>query len=179
MFDMLEIRFVDIHGTLKAMNVPISATDMSNATKDPVFTEGVNIDGSSVTGFTPIEDSDLHLKPDPESLVELPYTERPKLAVMCKIIKNGIVFVGDTRSRLRKILNSKLGNQGWTLKVGPEPEFFLFDGIKPIDAGRYADIFPDAIAEGMIKRFSEHLTRLKFQPKVHHHEVGTGQTFHL
>lgn len=175
MFNMLEIRFVDIHGTLKAMNIPISVTDMSNATKDPVFIEGVNIDGSSVAGFTPIEDSDLHLEPEPDTLIELPYTEKPKLAVMCKILKDGNLFVGDTRSRLKYVLDNKLGSRGWTLKIGPEPEFFLLDGMKPVDDGAYADIFPDAIAEGMIKRFSEHLTRLKFKPKVHHHEVGTGQ----
>jgi len=175
MFKMLEIRYVDIHGTLKAMNVPISVEKLSDTPKDKVFIEGVNIDGSSVSGFTPIEDSDLHLKPDPESLLELPYTEIPKLASMCDILKNGEVFTGDTRSRLKNIIKNKLNNRGWSLKIGPEPEFFLLDGIKPIDEGRYADIFPNAIAEGMVKRFSENLTKLKFKPKVHHHETGPGQ----
>ena len=175
MFNMLEIRFVDIHGTLKAMNIPISGTDISNAIKDPVFSEGVNVDGSSVDGFTPIEDSDLHLQPDSESLVELPYTETPKLAVMCDILQRGTVFAGDTRSRLKHILKEKLEPRGWSLGVGPEPEFFLLNGNQPIDEGEYSDIYPNAIAEGMIKRFSQHLTKLKLTPKVHHHEVGKGQ----
>ncbi|UCE14447.1 MAG: glutamine synthetase, partial [Candidatus Heimdallarchaeota archaeon] len=77
MFSMLEIRFVDINGTLKAMNVPISVKEISTATQDPVFAEGINIDGSSVAGFTTLENSDLHLLPVPESLLELPYTNEP------------------------------------------------------------------------------------------------------
>jgi len=82
MFNMLEIRFVDIHGTLKAMNLPVEIEKLSDTTNDPVFSEGINIDGSSVAGFTSLENSDLHLVPVAESLFELPYTDEPKLAVM-------------------------------------------------------------------------------------------------
>jgi len=82
MFNMLEVRLIDIHGTLKAMNLPVEIERLSDATDDPVFSGGINIDGSSVAGFTSLENSDLHLLPVPESLLELPYTDNPKLAVM-------------------------------------------------------------------------------------------------
>ncbi|MHA1974216.1 MAG: glutamine synthetase family protein [Candidatus Hodarchaeales archaeon] len=171
---MLEIRFVDIHGTLKAMNFPIEAKSIENAVNAPVFTDGVNIDGSSVEGFTSIEKSDLHLKPIPDTLIDLPYTDEPKLAVMCEIHQDGEVFKGDTRSRLKYVLNKYLGKD-WTLKLGPEPEFFLLKDNRPVDNGRYADVYPDAVAEGVIKRFSRNLTKVNLKPKVHHHEVGRGQ----
>jgi glutamine synthetase len=175
MFNIIEIRFVDIHGKLKAMNVPVTIHDLQTANSDPVFTEGASIDGSSVDGFTPLENSDLHLIPDPESLIELSYTEEPKIAVMCEIYQHGKVFVGDTRSRLKSIIDEKLSSRGWKLKVGPEPEFFLLKDKKPVDDGGYADIFPNAIAEGAIKRFPSHLAKAGISCQVHHHEVGSGQ----
>jgi glutamine synthetase len=175
MFNMIEIRFVDIHGKLKAMNVPVTIHDLQTADTDPVFKEGANIDGSSVAGFTPLENSDLHLIPDKESIIELSYTEEPKIAAMCKIYQHGKIFAGDTRSRLKLIIEEKLSERGWTLKVGPEPEFFLLKDKKPVDNGGYADIFPNAIAEGAIKRFPSHLTKAGISCKVHHHEVGSGQ----
>ncbi len=175
MFNMLEIRFVDIHGTLKAMNLPIAAEEISTAITDPVFSEGINIDGSSVAGFTTLESSDLHLSPVTDSLFELPYTEEPKLAVMCEIRQDGNIFAGDTRSQLRNIIKKYLTTKGLSLKVGPEPEFYLFKDNVPVDQGKYADIFPNAILEGMVKRFSQYLTKALIKPKVHHHEVGPGQ----
>ena len=175
MYNIIEIRFVDIHGKLKAMNVPVTIHDLQTANSDPVFTEGASIDGSSVDGFTPLENSDLHLIPDPKSLIELSYTEEPKIAVMCEIYQHGKIFVGDTRSRLKSIIDEKLSSRGWKLKVGPEPEFFLLKDKKPVDDGGYADIFPNAIAEGAIKRFPSHLAKAGISCQVHHHEVGSGQ----
>lgn len=175
MFSMLEIRFVDINGTLKAMNIPISVEEISTAPQEPAFLEGINIDGSSVAGFTTLENSDLHLLPVPENLLELPYTDEPKLAVMCEIRQDGRTFAGDTRSQLRQIIEKKLITKGLSLMVGPEPEFYILKNNIPIDEGQYADIYPNAFAEGMVKRFSQYLTQALLKPKVHHHEVGPGQ----
>ncbi|MHA1941232.1 MAG: glutamine synthetase family protein, partial [Candidatus Hodarchaeales archaeon] len=175
LYNMLEIRFVDIHGKLKAVNVPVSIHDTQTAQSDPIFVEGANIDGSSIAGFSPIESSDLHLVPDPSSLIELSYTEEPKLAVMCEIFQYGESFKGDTRSRLKMIIDKELTNRGWVLNVGPEPEFFLLKDNLPVDEGDYSDVFPDALAEGVIKRFPSHLEKSGIISKVHHHEVGSGQ----
>jgi glutamine synthetase len=175
MYNMLEIRFVDIHGKIRAMNTPIAAQDLTKALNDPVFSEGVNIDGSSVAGFTELSNSDLHLLPEKETLFELPYTDEPKLAVMCEIQQNNRIFEGDTRSRLKQIVEKYLRSRGWSLKIGPEPEFYLLKENDPVDNGEYADTYPDSIAEGVIKRFSLHLSRSTIKPKVHHHEVGPGQ----
>lgn len=175
MYNVLEIRFVDIHGKLKAMNVPVNIHDLNTAQSDPIFAQGANIDGSSIAGFTSLENSDLHLVPEPDSLIELSYTEEPKLAVMCEIFQHAKIFQGDTRSRLKTVINEKLTSRGWKLGVGPEPEFFLLKDDQPVDLGKYADIFPDAIAEGVIKRFPAHLEAAGIICHVHHHEAGSGQ----
>ncbi|GAG20429.1 unnamed protein product, partial [marine sediment metagenome] len=106
---------------------------------------------------------------------ELPYVDEPKLAAMCDIHQDGIIFAGDTRSQLRSIIEKHLTTKGLSLKVGPEPEFYLLKDNVPVDQGQYADIFPNARVEGIVKRFSQYLTKSLIQPKVHHHEVGPGQ----
>ena len=55
-FEFLEIRFVDITGAPKMMTVPLEKkyTTLDEVTSDRVFEEGVNIDGSSVQGFSKI-----------------------------------------------------------------------------------------------------------------------------
>jgi len=176
MFNITEIRFVDIHGRLKTMNLPLEkpVSTIDDAKNDPIFEIGANIDGSSVEGFTPIEDSDLLLKPLRETLFQLPYTEFPKLACMCEIMRNGKVFEGDTRSRLRQQMEHLLGKNK-ILKIGPEPEFFILKGNKPIDSGQYGDVFPSAAASGLIKRFSDNLTTAGVSPRIHHHETANGQ----
>jgi len=176
MFNMIEIRFVDIHGRLAAMNMPLEETALSvqDALMDSIFDSGANIDGSSVAGFTPIEDSDLLLKPLKETLFQLPYTEDQKLACMCEILRNGKIYEGDTRSRLRHQMERLLGGNQ-VLRIGPEPEFFIIKDDIPFDQGGYGDVFPTAAASGLIKRFSEDLTTAGVSPRVHHHETAPGQ----
>ncbi|MFX0052881.1 MAG: glutamine synthetase family protein, partial [Candidatus Hermodarchaeota archaeon] len=116
-----------------------------------------------------------HLLPEKETLFELPYTDEPKLAVMCEIRQNNRIFEGDTRSRLKQIVEKYLRSRGWSLKIGPEPEFYLLKENDPVDKGEYADTYPNSIAEGVIKRFSQNLSKSTLKPKVHHHEVGPGQ----
>jgi glutamine synthetase len=177
MYEMLEIRFVDINGRLKAMNCPLEkpVDDLQAAKHDSIFSEGVNIDGSSVPGFTSLENSDLHLKPIRETLIDLPYTSEPKLGVMCKITQAGKIFTGDTRSQLVNVIEKLLGSRGWSLKIGPEPEFYLLKDGESVDSGKYADVFPDSYSAGMIKRFSRYMRKTGLLPRVHHHEVGPGQ----
>ena len=173
---MIEVRFVDIHGKLKAMNLPLQETvkTIEEAKNDIIFIEGINIDGSSVKGFTPIEDSDLFLQPLKETIFELPYTEFPKLACMSKIYRNESVFKGDTRSLLEQRIR-KLLKKNQTLMVGPEPEFFIMKDGRPADVGNYADVYPSASESGLIKRFSQDLITAGITTRVSHHEVAAGQ----
>ncbi|MFQ5981110.1 MAG: glutamine synthetase family protein [Candidatus Heimdallarchaeota archaeon] len=174
-FEFLEIRFVDITGAPKMMTVPLEtkSNSLDDVALDSVFETGVNIDGSSVKGFTKIEDSDLVLMPDPASLFAVPYIERARKAgVMCYISKGGVPFEGDTRALLSNTLQ-KFNDQ--RLSVGPEPEFFLIHDEKPADEGKYADVYPSSSSSGLIKQFSVDLRTAGIPTKISHHEVGKGQ----
>lgn len=175
---MIEVRFVDIDGRLKGMVYPLEKphSTLEEVKGDQIFDEGLAIDGSSVQGFTPIEDSDLLLKPLKETIFEIPYTDLPqtKVACMCDIYRHDRIFQGDTRSRLRIVMEKLLGTNR-IVKVGPEPEFFILKDKKPIDSGGYGDVYPNAEISGLIKKFSFDLMSIGFKLRVHHHEVSPAQ----
>ncbi|MFQ5573375.1 MAG: type I glutamate--ammonia ligase, partial [Nitrosopumilaceae archaeon] len=90
------------------------------------------LDGSSIVGFTSIDDSDLVLKPDPNTYAVIPWMGESKTArLLCD------VYWGMGRGRLERDprgiaqkAEQYLKTQGYDYSVwGPEVEFFVFDKI--------------------------------------------------
>ena len=88
--DLLEARFVDILGRVKAMAIPLTrpSDDLHMIAQDPAVAKGVSADGSSVQGYMQIQDSDLHLAPDPTTVFRLPYDPR-RAAAYCDVYPKG------------------------------------------------------------------------------------------
>ncbi|GAA3323898.1 hypothetical protein GCM10020331_049610 [Ectobacillus funiculus] len=89
-------------------------------------------DGSSIEGFVRIEESDMYLYPDLDTWVIFPWTPEKKEKVarlICDIYNpDGTPFEGDPRNNLKRILK-EMEALGFThFNLGPEPEFFLFQG---------------------------------------------------
>ena len=97
------MQFVDIHGTPKNMAVPLAKPgDIEDILKD-----GLLFDGSSIEGFVDINESDLVIKPDPDTFSTLPW--RPEEKGVCRFIcdifwPDGTPFEGDPRNVLKKSL---------------------------------------------------------------------------
>src|ERR1700743_3599989 len=68
--------FTDILGQLKSFS--INATELADA-----FENGMGFDGSSITGFNAIEESDMIAQPDPSTFCELPW--RPEEAGVARM----------------------------------------------------------------------------------------------
>ena len=90
------------------------------------------LDGSSILGFTSIDDSDLILKPDPSTFAVIPWYEENKTArLLCD------VYLGAGRGRLsRDPRGIAQGAEEWVKAAGfdysawgPEVEFFVFDKV--------------------------------------------------
>ena len=62
----IRLWFTDILGQLKAFS--INATELADA-----FEGGMGFDGSSITGFNAIEESDMIAMPDPTTFAVLPW----------------------------------------------------------------------------------------------------------
>ena len=168
-------QFSDVTGKVKSVDAPVER--LAEALED-----GVWFDGSSVEGFTRIQESDMHLRVDIDSYAVLPWTpdDYKRARFFCDIYTpEGEVFEGDPRGMLKKWMK-KVDEKGWIFNVGPEPEFFLFlhnDHIHPVphDVGGYFDFSSNDSAAQVRAELVEALNGMGLEVEVAHHEVALGQ----
>lgn len=128
----LDFWFVDIFGELHRMGMPSYAVSESN------FTDGLEkLDASSIRGFKDVNQSDMILKPDPDSFCILPpdYDNgtRKNGRIFCDLYeantKSPTRYGRDSRGIVAKaeerLKQFNLTHTHW----GPEIEFFVFDAI--------------------------------------------------
>src|SRR4051794_10025763 len=136
--------FTDVLGQLKSFS--INASELEDA-----FEGGMGFDGSSITGFNPIEESDMIAVPDPSTFELIPWRpdeENTVARMFCDIqVPGGGAYEGDPRWILRRALQraEDMGFEGFN--VGPELEFFYFKSAKTqggppevLDEGGYFDL---------------------------------------
>jgi glutamine synthetase len=123
----VDFRFVDTKGKEQHTTVPISAFN------EDKFESGHAFDGSSIAGWKGIEASDMLLMPDPTACYIDPFYEEPTLVITCDVIEpsDGKGYDRDPRSIAKRaeayLKSSGLGDAAY---FGPEPEFFIFDGVR-------------------------------------------------
>jgi glutamine synthetase len=167
--------FTDILGQLKSF--AIGKEELSHA-----FEDGMGFDGSSITGFNRIEESDMIAMPDPSTFRILPWRagEGHKVGrVFCDILKpGGEPYEGDPRWVMRRALGraADLGFDHFYL--GPELEFFLFAndrGTEILDKGGYFDLTTLDVASDFRRDVVFTLRELGIPVEYTHHEVGPSQ----
>lgn len=173
----VSLQFTDVTGVVKSVDIPIARVGEA-------LDDGVWFDGSSVEGFSRIQESDMRLVISPDTYAVLPWTppELRRARVFCDIYQpDGEPFPGDPRGMLRQIL-AKIEKRGWTFNVGPEPEFFLFrrngpDSIHPVphDVGSYFDFSANDEAVRVRTELMDALAGLGLDVEMGHHEVALGQ----
>src|SRR2546421_7819941 len=125
--DDRDIRFVrlwftDILGQLKSFS--INAAELDDA-----FEGGMGFDGSSITGFNAIEESDMIAMPDVSTFKLLPWRPEDKgvARMFCDVVTPAREpYEGDPRHVLRRALERAESMGFDTFNVGPELEFFYF-----------------------------------------------------
>jgi glutamine synthetase len=171
----ISLQFSDVTGAVKSVDMPVNGLE-------DALSDGVWFDGSSVEGFARIQESDMHLRLDPDTYAVLTWTkpELRRARVFCDIyMPSGEPFEGDPRGTLKRML-SVIEKRGWSYNVGPEPEFFLFrggNGIHPTphDNGGYFDFSSDDEAAHVRAELMEGLNAMGLEVEVGHHEVARGQ----
>src|SRR5919198_929666 len=128
--DFVLLWFTDIEGHLKSF--AITPAEVEEALDD-----GMGFDGSSITGFNAIEESDMVAIPDPSTFRLLPARDGEARVgrMICDVVKpDGEPYEGDPRYVLRRALE-RMKQMGFdTFNVGPELEYFLFKTIKALEA---------------------------------------------
>lgn len=175
--EFLRLQFIDILGIQKNVEVPKSQF------KKALYGE-IMFDGSSIDGFTRIEESDMLLKPDPNSFFIFPWGgDRNKTArLLCDVYTTDEKpFEGCPRYALKKVIK-EAKDMGFEMFVGPEPEFFLFNfdekgqAILDVhDNAGYFDLAPLDKGDEVRKEIVILLQNLGFEIEASHHEVAAGQ----
>src|SRR5919201_850027 len=166
--------FTDIEGHLKSFAItPGEAED--------ALDDGMGFDGSSITGFNAIEESDMVAIPDPATFRMMPRREgESKVSRMiCDVVKpDGEPYEGDPRYVLRRALE-RMQSMGFdTFNVGPELEYFLFksnESAETLDEGGYFAMTTLDAATELRNETINALEAMGIPVEYHHHEVGPSQ----
>ena len=127
-----QIKFIDLQFSSLTGRFHHTTISADTFTPDQMEDGLPKLDGSSIVGFTSIDDSDLVLKPDPNSFALIPWmTDNKTARLLCD------VYWGFGRGRLSRDprgiaqkAEEYTKSQGYDFSNwGPEVEFFVFDKI--------------------------------------------------
>ncbi|MFZ4125859.1 MAG: type I glutamate--ammonia ligase [Rickettsiales bacterium] len=133
----VDFRFTDPRG--KWQHTTYIADKVNKAT----FEDGVMFDGSSISGWKSINESDMILMPDASTAFLDPFSAQPTLVVTGDIIEpaTGQSYGRDPRSTARRAeAYLKYTGIGDTAYFGPELEFFVFDDVR-FDSGQFGAFY--------------------------------------
>ncbi len=170
----IRLWFTDVVGQLKSF--AITASEIETA-----LTNGMGFDGSSITGYQDIEESDMIAMPDPSTFKVLPWRpqEQKVARMICDVLNpDKTPYEGDPRFVLKRALERAAGMGFDHYYVGPELEFFYFknsEGTEILDKGGYFDLTPLDIASDLRRDTVLACEEMGIQIEYSHHEVGPSQ----
>ena len=173
----IRLAFCDVFG--KQKNISIMPEELGRA-----FEYGIAFDASSIEGFGDETHSDLFLKPNSETLMNLPW--RPEHGKVVRMFSDvtypsGKIYECDTRYLLKKAIKDA-SDAGISFFFGAEQEFYLFKldqngkpTKEPYDDAGYMDIAPEDKGENIRREICLLLEQMGIRPESSHHEGGPGQ----
>ena len=123
----LDLRFTDPKGKMQHV------TFHSDLVDEDLFKDGTMFDGSSISGWKDINESDMVLLPDASTAKMDPFYQQDTLAVFCDILEpdTGEAYNRDPRGTAKAaeayMRSAKVGDDVY---FGPEAEFFVFDDVR-------------------------------------------------
>ena len=166
--------FTDIIGTLKSFSLTVGELE-------DALDGGMGFDGSSITGYQDIEESDMIALPDPSTFKIFPWSpkETPVARMFCDVqTTDGDPYVGDPRHILKRALE-RANEMGFDkFNCGPELEFFYFkdsQSTEPLDYGGYFDLTTLDAATSLRRETIFALQDMGIQVEYSHHEVAHSQ----
>jgi glutamine synthetase len=159
--DIVDLRFMDFPGLWQHFSVPPREID------EKTFENGLGFDGSSIRGWQVINESDMLVKPVPETAFIDPFFQAKTLVMICNICDpvTGEDYTRDPRNIARKAENylKSLGLAD-TAYFGPEAEFFIFDDIR-FDQNEHEGYYHIDSSEGRWNTGKEENPNLGYKPR--------------
>lgn len=123
----IDFKFMDFPGQWQHFTVPVSQLSEDS------FEDGYGFDGSSIRGWKPINESDMLIIPDPNTVFVDEFIEAPTLSLICDVYEPA---TKEKYSRCPRNIAQKaeayVKSTGLadTVYFGPEAEFFIFDDVR-------------------------------------------------
>ncbi|MFH1201582.1 MAG: glutamine synthetase family protein [Candidatus Omnitrophota bacterium] len=170
----IRLWFTDVLGQVKSF--AITDSELKGALE-----RGMGFDGSSITGYQDIEESDMIAMPDPDTFTMVPW--RPKEKAVARMICNILnpdkaPYEGDPRYVLKKALERAKSAGFDHYYVGPELEYFYFksdQATEILDKGGYFDLTTLDVASDLRRETILALEQMGIQIEYSHHEVAPSQ----
>lgn len=175
----IKLQFVDMNGQVKNLAIPSEHVDKA-------LNNEMMLDGSSIKGFRSIETSDMLFFPDRNTFQILPWRTKEGLGKTARLIcdihnADGTPFEGCPRCNLQRLMK-EAEKMGFSMNMGPEAEFFLFDKdeknnvtVQTHDKAGYYDVGPDDLGENVRSEIVLALKEMNFDIEAAHHENAQGQ----
>jgi glutamine synthetase len=173
---LIRLWFTDVLGNLKSF--AISPAELENALED-----GMTFDGSSIDGFSRVQESDVLAVPDANTFVMLPWADQkaPEARVFCDIHHlDGTPFGGDPRQVLRRNLEAAQ-SRGLDFLVAPDIEFFYFappepgQPPRPLDEASFFDLTTTDVTGSLRKETIRTLETMSIPVEYSFHEDAPSQ----
>jgi glutamine synthetase len=123
----VDLRFMDFPGLWKHFTIPAEALD------ERAFEDGIGFDGSSLRGWQAINESDMLVVPQPDTLFLDPFRRDVTMAVLCTV-QDPVTrqdYDRDPRHVAQKAVNyMKQTGVADAALFGPSVDFFVFDDVK-------------------------------------------------
>lgn len=161
----VRLSFVDVFGSSHSIQLPAERFEAS-------VKHGESFDGSTLQGRSRIAETDMLLKPDPNTLISL--NDTLARAVCTVMTSDGKPWPGDPRIMLLTVIE-QTRDLGQDYTVSAELEFYFLDSCgTPIDKGGY---FAETEGLGMslARQSANRLAQLGVDVHSVHHEAGPGQ----
>jgi glutamine synthetase len=165
--------FTDVLGKLKSFAITPAELDVA-------LEEGMTFDGSTIQGYTRVQEADMLAVPDPNTFEIVPWRgdDAPAARIFCDIQRlDGEPFEGDPRYVLKRNLE-RAREKGFTFFAGPEMEFFYFksaDDPTPLDTGTYFDLTQLDMVSELRKQTILTLEAMGIPVEYSFHELGPSQ----
>lgn len=176
---LIRLWFTDVLGSLKSF--AISPAELENALED-----GMTFDGSSIDGYSRVQESDVLAVPDANTFEVLPAFDGregkgTEARVFCDIHNlDGTPFEGDPRQVLRRNLGAAR-EAGFTFLVAPDMEFFYFappepgQPPRPLDEAGFFDLTTSDVAGTLRKQTIRTLETMSIPVEYSFHEDAPSQ----
>jgi glutamine synthetase len=157
----VDLKFMDFPGQWQHFTVPVSQFDKDS------FVDGFGFDGSSIRGWKKINESDMLIIPDANTMFVDPFIEAPTISLTCDVYEPATKekYTRCPRNIAQKATaHLKTSGIADTVYFGPEAEFFVFDDVRFDSQPNNCFYFVDSV-EGRWNTGADENPNLGYKPR--------------